>query len=195
MDSIKLLGCYLLAALSVSPVQAEPITHGSNTFLFAGRFQDEWVWETAAFWRPHYEDNFFIGAGYQTFVADLPANFHFGVEVGAAARLGEKSSAELWTGFVLKNEGLTLGNLAISPAVTAGLSLVSDPIGVEAERAAYIDSNVPVLFYLGPEIAVSHSKVPDLEVFARIQHRSGGYGVIAEIDGSNAATIGLRFKQ
>ncbi|MDB5623510.1 MAG: hypothetical protein JWR39_2073, partial [Devosia sp.] len=128
-------------------------------------------------------------------VADLPANFHFGVEVGAAARLGEKSSAELWTGFVLKNEGLTLGNLAISPAVTAGLSLVSDPIGVEAERAAYIDSNVPVLFYLGPEIAVSHSKVPDLEVFARIQHRSGGYGVIAEIDGSNAATIGLRFKQ
>jgi hypothetical protein len=184
-----------LAALAATPSQAEPITDGSNVFIFAGRFQDEWVWETAAFWRPHYEDNYFVGAGYQTFVAELPANFHLGVELGVGLRVGAQASAEIWTGAVLKNDGVTIGDVTISPAITGGISMVSDTIGVETERAASIERNVPVLFYMGPEIALSHADFPDLELFARIHHRSGGYGVIAEIDGSNAATVGLRFKQ
>ncbi|WP_172123300.1 MULTISPECIES: hypothetical protein [unclassified Devosia] len=194
MYRAKIGACIAVAALSAAPSYAGPITDGSNVFIFGGRFQDEWVWETAAFWRPHYEDNYFVGAGYQTFVADLPANFHFGLELGVGMRVGQEASAEIWTGVVLKNDGVTIGDVTISPAITGGISMVSDTIGVEKERAGWIDRNVPVLFYMGPEIAVSHADFPDLEMFARIHHRSGGYGVIAEIDGSNAATLGLRFK-
>ena len=50
------------------------------------------------------------------------------------------------------------------------------------------------LFYFAPEIAVSHASLPGFEAFVRSQHRSGGYGIIAEIDGSNAAPVGFRSK-
>lgn len=189
-QAIAGLALMLLAA----PAQAQPIVDGSNVFVFGGRFQDEYVWETAAFWSPHYEDNYFVGAGYQTFFADLPAGFHLGVEAGAGLRLGQRSSAEIWSGLVVKHDGLTFGDITISPAATAGISVVTDTIGVETERAGWQDRPVTALFYFGPEIAVSHASLPGVEAFARIQHRSGGYGVIAEIDGSNAATLGLRFK-
>lgn len=184
----------LFALASAAPANADPIVDGSNVFFFAGRFQSEWVWETAAFWRDHYEPNSFMGAGYQTFFADLPANFHAGVELGAGLRLGSDVSTEVWGGFVLKNDGVTLGDFTLSPSITAGLSLVSDTVGVETQRAAAVGQNVSALFYLGPEIAVSHAALPGLEAFARIQHRSGGYGALADIDGSNAATVGVRFK-
>ena len=194
MRRAKIVGGTFAAMLLVSPGQAQPIVEGPNVFVFGGLFQDEFVWETAAFWRPHYEENVFVGAGYQNFFADLPANFHIGIEVGGGLRLGQVSSAEVWSGFVLKNAGLTLGDLTISPSATAGISVVTDTIGVETKRAGRQDRSVTALFYFAPEIAVSHTSLPGFEAFARIQHRSGGYGIIAEIDGSNAATLGFRAK-
>lgn len=189
------VGIVLLAAVATMvPAKAEALTEGANAFFFAGRFHNEWVWETAAFWRDHYEDNYFIGAGYQNFLLELPANFHVGVELGAGLRLGAVSSTELWGGVVLKNEGFSVGGFTVAPAATAGISVVSDTIGVETERAGFTGEDVSTLFYLGPEIAVSHEAMPGMEFFTRIQHRSGGYGVLAHIDGSNAATLGIRFK-
>lgn len=165
-----------------------------NVFVLGGPFQSEWVWETAVFWRDHYEDNFFAGVGYQNFIYHSDWGLKLGAEVGLGVRVGDRSSAELWTGVVARYDGLHLGDINISPSISGGLSVVTGAIGVEAERANAIDTSVPVLFYMGPEIAISHASNPNLEVFARVHHRSGGYGIIERIDGSNAATLGLRFK-
>ena len=164
-----------------------------NVFVLGGAFQNEWVWDTAAFWRDHYENNFFAGIGYQNFVYHTDFGLKAGLEVGAGIRAGGTTSAELWAGVVARYDGMHVGDLNISPSLTAGLSLVSDTIGVETRRANNIGEAVPVLFYLGPEISLSHASNPNVELTARIQHRSGGYGAIAPIDGSNAATVGLRF--
>ena len=174
----------------LAPTRAAP---DQNVFVLGGPFQHEWVWETALFWREHYEENFFIGAGYQSFLYHSDFGLKAGLEIGAGLRAGAFSSAEVWAGLVARYDGLHLGNFNIFPSVTAGLSAVTDTIGVEARRAQGIGQSVPVLFYLGPEISISHADNPNVELTARIQHRSGGYGIIAPIDGSNAATVGMRF--
>ena len=97
-------------------------------------------------------------------------------------------------GAVARFDIFTIGDISITPSLTAGLSAVTGTIGEESVRAAAIGQSVPVLFYLGPEIAISHADYPNLEVVGRIHHRSGGFGVIAPIDGSNAAVVGLRYK-
>ena len=69
---------------------------------------------------------------------------------------------------------------------------MTDTIGSEAARAAEDHAEVPLLFYLGPEIALSTADHPEWEVFWRVHHRSGGFGLIAHVNGSNANVVGVR---
>jgi hypothetical protein len=173
------------------------VSFTKDVFFFGGRFQSGVFHDTFLFWNSNYETNYFIGAGYQEFVASPGAGFHVGIELGLGARIGvnEPSSFETWFGYLVRNDGFTLGDtFRISPAITAGLSMVSGTIGVETERAAWHNRDVRLLFYLGPEISVTYLPMPEFEAFFRIQHRSGLYGVMAPVDGSNAATFGIRYK-
>ena len=164
-----------------------------NIFILGGRFQTGYIQDTFRFWEDHYEDNFFAGVGYQNFIYHY-GGFKLGAEVGLGLRAGHRSSVEAWAGAVARYDGLHIGDLNISPGITAGFSLVTDTIGVETVRAAEIGREVPLIYYLGPEVAVSYGQDATFEVLARVHHRSGGFGTIAPIDGSNAATLGLRWK-
>lgn len=196
------LACALLASVAVSVPSAfaqdsaaasAPVDR--NVFVFGGPFSDGYFGDTLAFWNVNYEDNVFVGMGYQQFFHHTPQGFKFGVEVGIGGRLGSRSSAEVWAGGVVRYDGFNLGDFHIAPALTAGFSVVTDMIGAEATRAAQNGvGSAPFLYYLGPEISISHAAFPDWEVLARVQHRSGGFSTIANLDGSNAATLGLRYK-
>ncbi|WIY52527.1 hypothetical protein O9Z70_13865 [Devosia sp. YIM 151766] len=176
-------------------VQAQPYNADTdeNLFIMGGPFTTGFFGDTFLFWQDHYESNLFAGIGYQRFFYQYES-FKLGVEAGLGLRLGTPSSAEIWGGAVARITEFTFGDLTITPALSFGLSLVTDTIGIEAQRAEALGHDVPVLFYLSPEIAISNAAQPQWEAFGRIQHRSGGFGTIAEIDGSNAAVIGLRYK-
>ena len=103
-------------------------------------------------------------------------------------------SAEAWAGLVGRLSEFEIGPINITPSITGGLSVVTDTIGSETTRTAASGESAAILYYLAPEIAVSHDDHPEWEAFGRIQHRSGGFGTIAHIDGSNALTLGLRYK-
>ena len=75
-----------------------------------------------------------------------------------------------------------------------GLSYATGTQGYESQRMTEWGTYEPVLIYLGPEIALSLVDQPQWEVFTRFHHRSGGYGLIADMDASNAVTAGLRYK-
>lgn len=178
------------------PAYAEPTDDVSNqnVFVMGGTFITGYVQDTFAFWDDHYEDNRFASVGYQYFFQNYPEGVRLGAEVGIGIRFGDSTSAEFWAGLVARYEAIRLGDFSISPAITFGLSATTGTIGIEAERAADIGRSVPILYYLGPEISVSHAAQPNLELLARVQHRSGGFGTIAPIDASNAAVVGLRYK-
>jgi hypothetical protein len=183
----------LALMLSSLPAIAQSDDSNQNVFVLGGQFTTGYIQDTFRFWEDHYEDNFFAGIGYQHFIYEYE-DFSLGGEIGIGLRAGERSSAEVWAGVVARYDGFQIGDITISPALTAGFSFVTDTIGIETERAATLGYGVPFLYYLGPEVSVSHASLPNLELLARVHHRSGGFGTIAPIDAANAATIGLRFK-
>lgn len=187
------LGLGLLCQVAL--VHAEPFTEDTdeNVFVMGGPFTTGYFGDAFLFWQDHYESNFFAGIGYQRFLYQYQS-FKLGVEAGLGLRLGSPSSAEIWGGAVARITEFTFGDITITPSLTLGLSAVTDTIGIETQRAQALGHEVPVLFYLSPEISISSATQPQWEAFARIQHRSGGFGTIAEIDGSNAAVLGLRYK-
>ncbi len=173
------------------------LTPGSfkdDVFVLGGRFHDNYFQYGFVPFLPSYEDNYLIGVGYQHFFLNLPADISFGAEVGVDARFGSlPMSAELWGGFVARYDGLTLGNVRISPALTLGLSAETGRVQSE-NKFANPDSNTALLFYIGPELNFSFVDHPNTEVFWRIQHRSGAWNTIGDIgDGANATTVGVRF--
>jgi opacity protein-like surface antigen len=178
------------------PAAANPLDR--NVFFFGGRFQSHWFWDTFEPFTLPYEDNYFIGAGYQEFFLRTDWSVTFGAEVGVGARISftdDPSSAEIWAGGVAKFDGFDIfDRFHVTPSLTLGFSHVTAPIGIEAERAKNAPKSPSVLIYMAPELAVNAIDQPDLEYFFRIQHRSGGLGAIMDFDGSNAATLGVRLK-
>ncbi|RUT29427.1 hypothetical protein EMQ25_15035 [Arsenicitalea aurantiaca] len=187
----------LSAALAVPAVALDapqsPTAYDQAVFFFAGRMHDGFFGESFNPVGVDYEDNFVLGAGYQQFHGTWHG-IALGVEAGLAARFGEAGSVEAWGGGVARFDMVDLGPVRVSPALTFGLSLASGTIGIETERSDAIGGAPPVLFYLAPELNFSLIEQPQTEIFWRVQHRSGGFGTIAHIDGSNANVLGLRHR-
>lgn len=190
---MRLFVAAALATLLSGPALPALAEAEENVFVLGGPFTSDYFSDAVTPWDNAYEGNFFAGVGYQRFIHEYDG-FKFGLEAGLGLRAGDATSLEAWAGAVARFEMFQIGDFGITPSLTAGLSVVTDTIGAETERAQRIGRDVPVLYYLGPEIAISHAAHPEYEGFMRIQHRSGGFGTIAEIDGSNAVTLGLRYK-
>ena len=164
-----------------------------NVFVFGGPLTSGHFSDALQPWAWSLEDNVFVGAGYQRFFYGYQS-FQLGAEAGLGVRIGTPVSAEVWAGLVGRLTEFEVGPINITPSITGGLSVVTDTIGAETVRTQAAGQSATLLYYLAPEIAVSHDDHPEWEAFGRIQHRSGGFGTIAHIDGANALTVGLRYK-
>jgi len=178
-----------------SGAEALNARNDESIFVFGGPMSSGYFGDALTFWSSGYESNAFAGAGYQRFFYDYES-FALGLEAGLGLRMGldETTSAEAWAGLVARLTEFEFGPVNITPSITGGFSVVTDTIGVETTRTAASGDSAALLYHLAPEIAVSHDDHPEWEGFGRIQHRSGGFGTIAHIDGSNAVTLGLRYK-
>ena len=144
-----------------------------------------------------YEDNFVLGAGFQTYFLEWPQNLNFGAELGVAGRFGPSDSAEVWGGLVARYDGFVLFETArLAPSFTFGLSTVTSPmVGREQRNEIRDGGDVTLLFYLGPEIGLSFVSHPEVELFWRIHHRSGAWGTLNDMHGAaNASVLGLRWR-
>ena len=187
----------IIAIVLAFPVAAEE--PGDNrVFVFTGRYHTghmEHILNPAAPLGLDYEDNYVAGVGVQQFVPDEDGKgVRIGWEGGAAIRTGESTSGEAWTGIVGRVDGAHIGPVNVSPALTVGLSAVTDTIGIESERVAE-GADPHLLFYIAPEINVSVGENADTEVFMRVQHRSGAWGLLNDMgDGHNATAVGMRWR-
>ena len=193
--SRALIALGAVASFSASPAQAQTLseTNDETVFVFGGPFTSGYFSDAIQPSHWQLESNAFAGVGYQRFFYGYDS-FQLGVEAGLGVRIGEPVSGEAWAGLVARLTEFEIGPINITPSVTGGLSVVTDTIGVETTRTLASGQSATLLYYLAPEIAISHDEHPEWEAFGRIQHRSGGFGTIANIDGSNALTVGLRYK-
>lgn len=152
----------------------------------------------ALFWQADYLSSYVFGAVVGRDFYDLGAGFLLGGVVGAGVRFGDddpETTGELWTGLRLRHQGFLIGNLLISPGITAGFSAVTGPTGSEREREIIYDGDATFLGYVGPEVALRWRTLPNLELVTQLHHRSGAKGTFGNMEEtSNAWTWGLRFK-
>lgn len=191
--ALAALGAVSVLLTVPSQAQSLPDNRDESVFVFGGPLTSGYFSDAVNPLRWQFESNVFTGVGYQRFFHEYQS-FQLGVEAGLGVRIGTPVSAEVWAGLVGRLTEFEVGDINIVPSITGGLSVVTDTIGVETTRTAAAGESATVLYYLAPEIAVSHDDHPEWEAFGRLQHRSGGFGTIAHIDGSNALTLGLRYK-
>jgi hypothetical protein len=153
-------------------------------------------------------DNYIVGGAYQRDFFQFNSGLLIGAEVGLADRFGHYSiccdtivysnnvvqSAEFWGGASFRTQALALfDTIKVSPGFVFGLSLISNPIGQEAEHQIVHDGSAKLLFYLAFDLAFALTKLPDTELVFRIQHRSGAYGTLGAMkEGNNANVVGIR---
>ena len=195
---LALAGTMSLATSSFAQeVRETDATSLQSVFVFGGRYYSGYIETGLNPFKADYENNYILGAGYQRFLPGTWHDWRLGLEVGLAARMGDSSSAEMWAGGVVRFDGIVLGKVRISPAITLGVSAESGTVGIEAQHAQEVDGggDPALLFYMAPEINVSWTDNPNLEVFWRLQHRSGAWNTLGNMrDGANATTVGLRWK-
>lgn len=140
-----------------------------------------------------FEDNYVLGGGYQLLWGDRDG-YQIGLEAGLAGRFGEISSLEGWAG-VVGRSNFQLGVVRVTPALTFGLSAVTDTMaGGETRREEQYDGDASLLFYLGPELNFGLEDLPDTELFVRMHHRSGAWGTLGNIHGAaDVLTLGVRY--
>jgi len=190
-------GLVLVAAFWPFSVSAQPLDERDQAiFGFAAAYSSGDLGTTAAFVAP-FDGNFAVGAGYQHYLVEPFPDLLLGAEFGVAGRFGDTETAEAWLGVTARYDGIVLGDvLRIAPALTLGLSLVSGPTGTEHGREILREGDASLLFYMAPEIALSLVSHPNLELFYRLQHRSGLYGTLGGglREGYNGNALGLRFR-
>jgi hypothetical protein len=159
------------------------------------------------------------GPAYDNYIAGLAYDHDFwrfrdllvvGAEVGVANRFGHYvvccdilvvspdivQSWEAWGGLRLRYQGIVLFNeLRVAPAATLGLSATTNSIGRERDREITQGGNARLLFYFGPEVALSLRGHERIELVVAVHHRSGGERWLGHLEeGYNANTLGLRFR-
>lgn len=168
----------------------------SNVFVFGGLFSTESVGETFNFIGTDYTDAYILGGGVQTFVYGQDDGLKLGIEAGASLRKGPDVSGEVWAGAVIRADGfIHTDRFKVSASVTGGFSATTAPLDVEVVRElSRGDGDSSVLFYMAPELSLSFDSNPNVEIFYRLQHRSGGWETLGGMgEGSNANTVGLRY--
>lgn len=184
-----------ILACCIAAATGHAFAEDQNVFAFGGRYTNQYFEYTFNPFTVGYEDNYVLGAGYQQFALRHDGGLKLGVELGAALRLGNQTSGELWVGPVLRADGIIqTEQVKVSASVTAGLSVTTDTIGIERAREIEMGGDSTLLYYLGPEVSVSFANNPDVEYFARVHHRSGGWESLGNMrDGANAASVGVRW--
>lgn len=180
-------------ALVALPAEASGTDRRNSLFGFGGVLLSKDMLHSIVPFAGGPDGNGLAGLAYQRQFADLFWGLRLGGEVGIAGRFGDSTSAEFWGGVTLAHSGLPVGKLVFSPGLVTGLSVVTAPIGQEIVNASRTGGDPRLLFYLGPEIAVSLASRPNVEFVYRLHHRSGGWRTLGDMyGGSNANTFGIR---
>jgi hypothetical protein len=174
--------------------QSELVFSKDSILLFAGALSTGNM-EQSLVPFSHPDGNFIIGGAYSRDLFEA-WTFVFSAEVGLAGRFGDGSSGEIWGAGGLRYR-IPISDVArLSLGLFVGLSVVTDPIGIERVREARHDGDATLLFYFTPELALQLASWPNTELVYRLHHRSGLFRTLGNmVEGTNAHVLGVRWRR
>jgi hypothetical protein len=182
------------APAPLAPVNAVPAPRLDSVLLFGGTLTNGNMGVSLNAFHVPYEHNHIVGGAYDHDFLTLPHGWVFSGQIGMADRFGDGNSGELWFGPRLRATIPVFDVLYISPALTAGLSAITNCIGIECQRAIDHNGNPHLLFYFSPEIALTLQRYPDVDLVYQLHHRSGLDGTLGRMEeGMNANVVGVRY--
>lgn len=187
---------FIYSQHSLSYAESDPKSLKNSIHVFAGQYTKTSTGDSANPFTADYENNYLLAIDYGREIINPGWGFLVGLELGLASRFGQDESIETWGALSFRHRGICLwGTLRISFGLSAGLSLVEESIGTEKKRENDADKNASLLFYLGPEIALSFANTLPWELVYRLHHRSGANGTLGNMsEGYNANTLGVRYR-
>lgn len=139
------------------------------------------------------ENDQFVGLAFSRRTRLYAGHFTFEPEFGIGQRYGRQSVSEIWGALFLRYQHLPWDPwLPTTFAISTGLNWASEISDVEKERARDGEGD-NLMHYLAPEVTFALPNAPDSQLFLRIHHRSGVFGLVNDAHGgAHYSTVGLR---
>ncbi|MFQ8431078.1 hypothetical protein [Amaricoccus sp. W119] len=139
------------------------------------------------------DEDQFVGLAFSRRTRLYARHFTFEPEFGVGQRYGRQDVTEVWGALFLRYQGLPWdAYLPTTFAVSTGLNWASEISETERERARDGKGD-NLMHYLAPEVTFALPDAPDSQLFFRIHHRSGVFGLVNDAHGgAHYGTIGLR---
>lgn len=139
-------------------------------------------------------DSGFVGATFSRPVLRYEDLFVVEVEIGAGKRFGVLSSPEVWGAVYFRWTWFPWNHLIrTSVAVSTGLNYAFKREAIENVRTDNFGRGSHLLHFLSPEITFGLPKYPNIDVFLRLHHRSGGGKIFGPVAIFNGAGGGAQF--
>jgi hypothetical protein len=181
------------APSAVAP-QSPPAATLDSIFVFGGTLTDGNMGQSIDAFKVPYETNHIVGGAYDRKFLNIGGGVTVDGEIGLADRFGNGNSVELWGGAHIGARLPVFSALFITPALTLGLSAVTNCIGIECQRELAHNGNALLLFYFSPEVAFTLQHYPNVDVVYQLHHRSGLFGTLGKMkEGTNANVFGARY--
>jgi len=168
--------------------------------LYAGRFLDtamKEVFGVDGFTPPHdwrWGSSSFVAATVGRPVLRYGDLFAVEVEIGAGKRFGALKSPEVWGALYFRWTKFPWNHIVrTSVAVSTGLNYAPGRDAIETARMQNGGQGSRLMHFLSPEITFGLPHRPDVDVFFRLHHRSGGRDVFGPVSLFNGAGGGTQY--
>ena len=120
----------------------------------------------------------FVGATFSRPVLSYGGLFAVDLEIGLGKRYGALSSAETWGAVYFRWTKFPWNHIVrTSVAVSTGLNYAFGSDAIEVARMGNGGRGSKLLHFLSPEITFGLPDRPDVDLFLRLHHRSGGKNI------------------
>ncbi len=199
----SLAACAILAA-SVLPSQAGSLLQQTgeprwSASIFAGiTDQDSQMFKAPrAVWDKSLREESIAGVALAYRAGRFWNHFTLEFEGGIGGRFPDSNASEAWAAAFVRFDGFPWKHmLYTSVGASVGVDYVSKLPASELPTAGWPDRPTSkLLHYFAPEIAFALPDRREHEVFARIHHRSGVWGLFDGVHGaSDALVVGYRYR-
>ena len=146
-------------------------------------------------WETQWGDSQLVAGTFSRRLATVWGKLNIEPEVGVAKRFGIMNAGEFWAGLTFRWIALPWNDVVKTTlAVTEGVSLATQVEREERRESVPGHKGSVILNFFSPEITFAPPTVTAYEVFFRLHHRSGIFGLINTVEGgAQYETVGIRF--
>ena len=134
-----------------------------------------------------------VGVAFSRRTREFWGHVTFEPEIGIGQRFGRQDETEFWAALFFRYHGFPWDKYLITTvAASTGFNWATGISAVEKDRADDGEGS-QFMHYFAPEITFAAPSAPNTQLFFRMHHRSGVFGLVSDAHGgAQYGSVGLR---